>query len=177
MAANPDGALGRVRRPIVQIAYVVPDARDAARQWFERRGAGPFFLSEHIPVADAVYRGEPTTFDHSSAYGQWGEVMVELVQHYGDAPSVATGWRGLHHVAYFADDLPAETQRMEALGYPLAMTAIARGATRFSFFDAVDELGHFFEVYEPSPRLLDFYAMVAATASGWDGADPVRVMT
>ena len=72
----------------VQIAYAVPDARVAAQEWIERFGAGPFFVRPHIPVVDVVYRGQPSTFDHTSAYGQWGSLMVELVQDHGTAPSV-----------------------------------------------------------------------------------------
>ena len=34
--------------PPVQIAYAVNDAREAASQWAEEFGAGPFFLAEHI---------------------------------------------------------------------------------------------------------------------------------
>ena len=30
-----------IRRPIVQIAYIVPDVRTAAQQWVDRVGAGP----------------------------------------------------------------------------------------------------------------------------------------
>ena len=51
-------------------------------------GAGPFFLRRHIPLASVTYRGTPATFDHTSAYGQWGAVMVELVQDHGIGPSV-----------------------------------------------------------------------------------------
>ena len=66
--------------PPKQIAYAVPDAFEAAKRWAKDFGAGPFFISEHIPVTDVSYRGSPSSFDHTSAYGQWGDIMVELVQ-------------------------------------------------------------------------------------------------
>ncbi len=53
----------------------------------EQFGAGPFFVRQHIALLDVVIRGRPGTFDHSSAYGQWGHVMVELVEDHGDGPS------------------------------------------------------------------------------------------
>ena len=31
-----------------------------------------------------------------------------------------------------------------------------------------------FELYEPSPGILGFYAKVAEAAEGWDGRDPIR---
>jgi hypothetical protein len=45
--------------PFVQAAYLVPQAADAAEHWAREFGAGPFFLSEHIPLKAVVYRGSP----------------------------------------------------------------------------------------------------------------------
>ena len=42
------------------------------------------------------------------------------------------------------------------------------------FIDAVDTMGHFLELYEPSPSLVGFYDLVRAAADQWDGQDPVR---
>lgn len=164
--------------PPVQIAYAVPDARRAAAHWAAEFGAGPFFLRSHIRLTDVSYRGRPAAFDHSSAYGQWGDVMVELVQDHGDGPSVvreryAADQSGLHHLAFMVDDLDAATTRLVEQGYALAMSACA-STTRFHFVDAVDELGHMIELYQRSDHLLGFYAMVRDAAAGWDGIDPVR---
>ena len=165
--------------PPVQIAYAVPDVRAAARTWADLWGAGPFFVREHIPVADVVYRGQPGVFDHSSAYGQWGDVMVELVQDHGTGPSAVRDVytreeSGLHHLAYFVDDLDATAARLADVGYPLAMSATSRGGVRFHFVDARSTHGHMLELYEPSVHLRAFYAAVAAAAAGWDGSDPLR---
>jgi hypothetical protein len=164
----------------VQLAYHVPDAEAAAHTWAERFGAGPFFLNRHIPVHSVTVRGNPGRFDHTSAYGQWGEVMVELVQQHGDDPSpmrerFAADESGLHHVAYFIDDLDATSAALDGIGMPLAMDAMA-GDTRFLFHDAVKTLGHYLELYRPTERLLDFYGMVRNAAQGWDGTNPVRVV-
>lgn len=164
----------------VQIAYAVPDAAAGAARWAEQFGAGPFFVRPHIPVTDVLYRGQAASFDHTSAYGQWGEVMVELVQDHGTAPSVvreryAPDESGLHHVAYMVTDLDGTVAHLGAYGFPLAMRAVA-GETVFCFVDAVATLGHMIELYERSDRLAGFYSMVRAAAAGWDGADPVRVI-
>ena len=63
-------------RSPVQLAYHVPDAAQAARDFARQFGWGPFYLMEHIPLAACVYRGQPAVFDHTSAYGQAGEMMV-----------------------------------------------------------------------------------------------------
>ena len=72
--------------PIRQIAFFVPDAGAAAKAHHAAHGSGPFLLAENIPLARATYRGQPAHLDHSSAYGQWGDVMVEFVQQNNPGP-------------------------------------------------------------------------------------------
>ena len=162
----------------VQIAYAVPDARGAALRWVAEFGAGPFFLRSHIPVSDVMYRGRPAHFDHSSAYGQWGDIMVELMQDHDTAPSIvrerfAADESGLHHLAFIVDDLDAATTHLGNLGFDVAMTARS-STTRFHFVDAVHALGHMIELYQRSDHLRRFYALVRDAAFNWDGSDPVR---
>ena len=104
-APSLHGALAGAVAP-VQIAYHVPDAEAAAHAYSQAFGWGPFFLLEHIPLASCLYRGAPAPFDHSSAYGQAGEVMVELISQHDDSPSVLRDlFRrdevGVHHLAHF----------------------------------------------------------------------------
>ena len=170
-----DSVLG----PPVQIAYAVTDLDAAARQWTERFGAGPFFVSEHIAVSDVRYRSGSGSFDHSSAYGQWGEVMVELVKDHTVGPSpvadvVGPGGTGLHHLAYFVDDLATAQSALVGFGWPEALWARTPSGVAFAFHDAVGTHGHMIELYEGTPALRGFYAMVSEAASGWDGSDPVR---
>jgi catechol 2,3-dioxygenase-like lactoylglutathione lyase family enzyme len=163
----------------VQIAYAVPDVHAAAERWAATVGAGPFFVAEHIPLVEVRYRGAPGQFDHSSAYGQWGRVMVELVEDHTPGPSpvkdvVGESLSGLHHLAFFVDDIGATAARLVALGWPEALHAVTSTGSAFAFHDATATLGHMIELYEPTPRLLGFYAMVADAADGWDGQEPVR---
>lgn len=164
--------------PPVQVAYAVVDVYAAAVEWAERFGAGPFFVRPHIPLTEVVYRGRPSTFDHSSAYGQWGSVMVELVQDHGTAASVvreryAPDQSGLHHLAHLVPDLDEAIAGLEAQGFSLAMTATS-SATRFVFVDAVARLGHMIELYQPTDRVSSFYEFVARAGRDWDGTNPVR---
>jgi len=176
------GRLGIGLGAPVQIAYAVPDAVAAAHHWAAEYGAGPFTVLPHIEVVDVFHRGVPAVFDHSSAYGQWGSVMVELVQDHGTGPSAVRdlyGPResGLHHLAFFVEGLDATTARLNAAGHPTAMTAATRGGTRFHFVDTSAALGHMVELYERTEHLAAFYARIAADADGWNGNDPVRVNT
>jgi len=165
--------------PPVQIAYAVTDVRTAAHLWAERHGAGPFFVVEHIALSSVRYRGGSASFDHSSAYGQWGPVMVELMCDHTLGPSpvadvVGVGGTGLHHVAHMVRDLDEAGRHLEHLGWPEALHATTAAGMAFAFHDAVNSLGHMIEIYESVPRLMAFYAMVAAAAVDWDGTHPVR---
>lgn len=166
--------------PVVQVAYYVDDPEAAALSWAAERGAGPFFLRRHIPVSDVTYRGAPSSFDHTSAYGWWGDVMVELFTQHDDAPSAvreryAPGQTGVHHLACFVDDIHAALERCTAAGLVVAQTAMA-GTTLFAFVDDVARHGHYWELYEGSPGLRGYYAMVRDASLGWDGTDPVRLL-
>lgn len=165
----------------VQIAYHVPDPAEAAREAAARRGWGPFFLIEHIPLAHCLYRGAPAQFDHSSAYGQAGDVMVELITQHNDAPSAlrdlfAPHERGLHHVACFVDNLASALAAERARGAAIALEAATANGTGFAMVDTSRELGHMLELYERA-RLAPFYAMVRDAARGWDGREPVRKLS
>jgi len=164
---------------ILQLAYKVSDAQLTAQKWVTEHGAGPFFISENIPLEGVYYKGELSSLDHTSAYGWCGSQMIELVQQNCDTPSVFTNRaNGLHHCAYFSADLDAELARLEAHGYSTAMHANTASGLRFAFSEAlgVASLGHYFEIYQEHPSLRAFYSMVEEASQGWDGAEPLRKM-
>lgn len=166
-----------------QIAYFVPDARAAALAHHAAFGSGPFFVAERIALRLARHRGVERRLVHSSAYGQWGEVMVEFVQQDEPGPSVfhdlypeGSGRSGLHHVALFVDDLAEALAGHAAQRRVTALYAEMADGFAFAMVDCVAELGHFLELYEPRPALTGFYAMVASTARAWDGTEPLRAI-
>lgn len=165
----------------VQIAYHVPDPEAAARFHARTFGWGPFYLMRHIPLEYARYRGRAAAFDHSAAYGQAGGIMVELITQHGDEPSAlrdmyAGAETGIHHMAYFVDDLTTAIERLRALGYEAALEARTATGVDFVMVDTTADLGHMLELYEAGERLAAFYAFIRRKAEGWDGADPVRVL-
>ncbi|WP_324262045.1 VOC family protein [Altererythrobacter sp. H2] len=166
-----------------QLAYAVQDVEAAALAHHRRFGSGPFFVLRHVALARSEHRGVERPFDHSSAYGQWGGVMVELVQQHNPDPSAVhdiyphgSGQEGLHHAALFVDNLEAAIAQFAGEGMPLAQLSVTATGTAFAFIDAREQMGHMLELYEPSDVLTGFYAMVAEAAQGWDGSDPVRAL-
>lgn len=172
------------RAPPVQLAYTVSNAAAAAQQWAAQFGAGPFFLLPHIPLETVTIRGQESSFDHSSAYGWHGEIMIELVQQHCATASIFNDRPyGLHHVAHFVPELPAALKAHQQAGRPIAMQARTAPAsptepgTAFAFVDARTTHGHYLELYEPGERLAGFYSMVREAAVGWDGkTNPVRTL-
>ncbi|MGI9245113.1 MAG: VOC family protein [Steroidobacteraceae bacterium] len=165
----------------VQVAYHVPDPVAAAEQFARDFGWGPFYLMEHIPLARSAHRGRPAPFDHSSAYGQGGEVMIELITQHGDGPSAlrdmyAAHETGIHHVACFVPDLQAALAEFRAAGAEIALDARTQTGVDFALVDTVARLGHMLELYEPGPDLLRFYAFVRGKSVGWDGSRPLRAL-
>lgn len=156
----------------VQLAYGVTDLRRTAARFSASTGAGPFLVVEHIPLSRARVAGGPGEFDHSSAYGQWGPLMVELVEEH--TPPLMTPGTGLHHVAFMVASLPGAADWCERRGWPELLHAETATGQEFVFRDARAELGHLVELYEPSDRLTGFYRHIASLAEGWDGTDPVR---
>lgn len=167
--------------PIRQIAWFVPDIIAAARAHHAAFGSGPYFVAKHVPLAWSEHRGLRVRHDHSSAYGQWGEVMVEFVMQHGDEPSAfrdiypdGSGKHGLHHMALWVDDLGAAIEDFARQGMALAQLSETATGTRYAFIDATSTLGHMLELYEPTDQLRGFYAMVRDAAQGWDGSDLIR---
>ena len=150
---------------ICQVAYFVNDIRAAAEKMHALYGAGPFFVVDKIELAWAELRGEQGDFVHSSAYGQWGSVMMELVQQDSEGASpfrdmYAPGQEGLHHVAVMVDSLPECYAHYANHGFELAARSMTKTGTEFAFVDTTSPLGHMTEVYEASEQLQGFYAFI-----------------
>lgn len=174
MASLWEMAPWKTLRGPVQIAYAVDDVIGAAESCVAR-GAGPFFVRHHIEVANSRVKGEPRQFDHSSAYGQWGDLMVELLcEHHDDAERLGPA-QGVHHMAFFVDDVAEAQAQLTDHGWPEALYAEA-GTTAFAMHDARSELGHLVEIYQDTDGLIGFYELVKSAAKDWRGDQPIRVL-
>lgn len=165
--------------PCVQTAYFVNNCEASAKRMARLVGAGPFFLIEKIQLSKSRYRGEDHKFVHSSAFGQWGNQMVEFVQQDCEGPSpfrdmFGQGQEGLHHLACFVPSLDEACAHYERLETPIVSRSTTLAGQEFAFIDATSSLGHMIEIYEPTKRLEDFYKMVREAAVDWRGDDPVR---
>ena len=176
-ATGASAALAALRP--VQLAYHVPDPVAAAHRLARDHGWGPFYLMEHIALETVRYRGAPGRFDHSSAYGQAGELMVELITQHDDSPSAlrdcyAAHETGLHHVACFVPDLGAALAGFAAQGVEAALEARTATGVSFAMLDTRGSFGHMLELYEADEALSRFYGFIRRKSVDWDGTEPLR---
>lgn len=171
----------RPEMKVRQLAYYVPDIEAAARAHSAAFGSGPFYTYWHVPLASSMHRGVKQPFDHSSTYGQWGDLMIEFVQLHSKAPSAISdvfgedyARFGLHHTAVWVDDLERAIADFDGHGMPLSQLSTLENGKSFAFVDAVAMLGHMIELYERDEGLTGFYAMIRDSAVDWDGQDPIR---
>ncbi len=156
------------------LGCVVADIPRAVEWAVAALGAGPFFLIEHLVFDEVTYRGGPAAYDHSSAFGQWGDLRLELTQVHSAEPAgmaEALGRPGPGHVAWLAGDLEAETERLSSVGLELFHTGRS-GPVRAHWFRT--PLGQHVEVLQRAPELLGFYELVRRASAGWDGSEPLR---
>jgi len=166
---------------LVQIAYRVDDLEAACHEWAEKVGAGPFLVRSHLPVT-AVHDGHPAVYDHSAAFGQWGPVMLELVQLHACEPAAMRAVieheqpGQVNHYACFVDDLEAASAALEAQGFPLTMQITSSSGMTVNYHDARALIGAVLELYVGTEHLRAHYDRVAELARDWDGTDVVRYM-
>jgi hypothetical protein len=162
------------------IGYVVDDLRSGAERFAATLGAGPFLGLEHIEFEEVTFQGEPAVYDHSSAFGQWGSIIVELTQVYDAQPTglreslVAPGG-GIGHVAWLADSLPDEVARLQDVGLT-PFHAGRSGPASVVWLHGGPLFGHPVEVLQRREELEGFYAMIHEASVGWDGSDPLRIL-
>ena len=181
MTNPPNPAQPSLPGRLVQIAYRVDDLEAACHEWAAKVGAGPFLVRRHLPV-EATHDGQPAVYDHSAAFGQWGPVMLELIElHECEPPSMREVLEHdrvgqANHYACFVDDLEAASTALEEQGIPLTMALTSSSGMRVNFHDARHVVGAVLELYVGTEHLTGFYDKVAANAVGWDGSDVVRYL-
>jgi hypothetical protein len=158
-------------RPFHHLGYVVDDLERAAERFARDTGAGPFLMIEHVPLERTTFDGAPAHYDHSTAFGQWGPVIVEISQIHDAEPA------GLR--SFFGGSPPpaighvAESDRLESAGLPLRHTGHT-GPVSAHWHDGGPLLGHPVEVLRRCPEILGFYAAIGDSARNWDGSRPLR---
>ena len=165
------------KRPIIQIAYAVKDVRKAASIWSQKFNIGPFFVNEHIKISNTLVNKKKSEFDHSSAYGWKENMMIELIcdHQIQDIPSNSSSI-GIHHIAWIAPDFEKEREILNKEGCEEVLSANAghRNGMKFAWFYPGKEVNHFYEIYEKSDDINNFYSFLYEQSKSWKGENPIR---
>ncbi len=165
-----------------QLAYVVEDMDAALKYWTETLKVGPFFLIEHVALENQRYYGKPSNADLDIALGNSGALQIELMVQNNDAPSVYrdflnAGRVGVHHFGLMPENYQEAYDQYRALGHEAAFECTVAGGAPIVYFDTLDTVGHYIELWDNNDALKDMFMVVENAAQGWDGKDPVRAWT
>jgi methylmalonyl-CoA/ethylmalonyl-CoA epimerase len=166
-----------IGRPVHHLGYRVGDLERAIHAAVATFGAGPFHVIDPVVLQDAEYLGRPARVEQAAAFGQWGDLAVELFELRETEPA-ELGRRlgrvddGVSHVSWVVDDLAAESERLEGLGLTCFHRA-SSGPVSVAWHDG-GVLGHAIELHRANDALTGMFARVAESARGWDGSEPVR---
>ena len=162
--------------PLRQNGYVVVDMDAALAHWVDVLGIGPWHVYEHLPVEEFSYRGTPSTIDMTIALSQQGTLQLELIAQHDEQPSVYRdflelngGRGGLHHLAFWPEDMDAATAKGHELGWELGMQGRVGPAGWFKYFLTEDHGGTVMEL--ASVRRQWWWEEEAERGLHWTGAD------
>ncbi len=165
--------------PITHLGYVVEELEPGVDWAVQTFGAGPFFAVRHMQFDTCTFNGEPATYDHSSAFGHRGDILIELTVVHGASPPELTEMLGggrapvLGHIGMLSDDLEADSRRLAEAGLPIFHSG-SSGPIRANWHDGRKQLGHHVEILQRTPEIEGIYAMVRTASEGWDGSEPLR---
>ncbi len=165
--------------PVMQLGFVVRDLDAAMNHWVDKVGIGPFFVLEHVQFAEAYYRGARADVDMSVALAQWGEVQVELIHQFNDAPSIyssfpARAQGGLQHVGVMTNSVTDDLERLRGAGIEPVQWGSTANGIRFAYVATDHHPGGMIELIEHGPAIDGFFRMVREAAQDWDGTRAVR---
>jgi catechol 2,3-dioxygenase-like lactoylglutathione lyase family enzyme len=164
---------------IRQIAWIVADLEASVANWRRVSGVGPWTCFRNVAMQGRL-RGQAVTVRMHVALGYQGEMEIELIQPYGEEPSpyrsaAGVPLIGMHHVAWFCDDVAADVARAQARGLNPCFEA-ANAVTRVAYLEDPAEPGLLLEFIEMNAAMRDGFEARLRAARTWDGTDPVQVI-
>jgi len=166
--------------PVMQHAFVVPDLDAGIEQWRSTLGAGPFVVMRDYVGSELRYRGEPSDTAVNYAFGQSGDIQVQLISQTDSGPSIyrdmySAGEGGFHHVCALVpmDDWDRQVAAFADAGYEIAASLMTSAPA--VYFDCRADLGCFVELYGRTERSAGFFSTLRELHQAWDGVtDPIR---
>jgi hypothetical protein len=169
--------------PIMQNAFVVPDLEAAVDHWTRVMHVGPFYVFEHIPYAEILFRGRPTQIDMSAAIAYSGDLQIELIHQYDDAPSIYSaftraGLSGMQHMGVMTDSVDRDLEELARNGIEAIQHGRTAWGARFAYVGTDVQPGShpgaMIELIERGPAINGAFKVIHDAAQTWDGSEPLR---
>lgn len=165
--------------PIRQIAWVVANLEESVANWLRVSGVGPWTCFRNVAMSGRL-RGAPAQVRMHVALGYQDGMEIELIEDLGHGPSPyrtpsGVPLVGMHHVAWFTDDVAADAARGIARGMSVCFEA-ANEVTRVAYLEDPREPKLLLEFIEMNAVMRAGFEARLAAARAWQGADPVQVI-
>jgi methylmalonyl-CoA/ethylmalonyl-CoA epimerase len=165
--------------PIRQIAWVVGNLEDSVRSWLRISGVGPWTCFRNVALFGR-HHGKAVRVRMHVALGYQDGMEIELIEDLGGGSSPyrdADGQPllGMHHVAWFSDDVANDVVRARERGMQLCFEA-ANEVTRVAYLEDPQEPRLLFEFIELNATMRAGLEARLAAARTWRGEEPLRVI-
>lgn len=160
---------------INQLGYVVDNLERAARTHSKLFGSGPFVYFTPPEPVRTMFQDKEVRNTMDVAYGMYGDLQIELIKPTSSDPTPYTvpGRLGFNHFSVWVDDFDGAVKDFANCGFEVAMLMVSSGGLEVAYIDCLDAWGHYVEIHNPQPYLID---MCKTLAENWDGTDPFRAM-
>lgn len=173
-------ALGQGFGSPVQIAYLVEDIDESMENWLREAGLGPWTCFRNIEL-DTHFDGRDFTLRIHEALAYMGDLQIQLVQSRNDLEDptpyqsyVAAGRWGVHHMAFFSEQIDADVARARRQGFERTCSMRDKSGHRYFYLQSKSMPDVWIEFLEVYPQLREIFERGIADAAAWDGSDPIR---
>jgi hypothetical protein len=123
-------------------------------------------------TAIVEYKGEEHELIMQTAYGQFGNMQIEMVHVLSEVnPYKELGRYGFHHFSNWVDDFDAAEKAMQDAGYAPLFKLKSGAGLQVAYYDLKDKWGHYVEFHNPIEGM---WNMVKQASLDWDGTNPYR---
>lgn len=173
-----DGSAQNVRDllgPVRQVGYIVEDIEEAALDWVNRFGIGPWRLKPSVIFDTCTYRGQAIDVDIAIGSATSNGLEIELIGPKGGPASMysdflATNGPGAQHICYYPTDYAAAHAHFIATGLGPVLEGTIHGV-EFAYME--DRRGQMIEIADLSDLALKLRNERALAAETWDGTNPL----
>jgi len=162
----------------LHVSWAVDNLESGAAFFAHTLGAGPFFSIEHV-VFDRLAWDRPSSlvWNHSTALGAWGDLVIEIQQMHEIKPQelaqrLSATPNSVNHIGYVAGDYRAESERLNKLGMPRFLDA--KTGEIEEYYHWAPELGLALEIHKDTEFIRNTHEALRQAARDWDGEDPLR---